>query len=173
MPATDIIVGVLVFLGLINGMRAGVIARLFGWLGVVAGILALPIVLPRINALFLPDEPTQALLFNITVGAAVVIVVAIGGMLLGKVMRSGVRLTPLSLLDRAGGIVLSLAVIAIGVSSVLSAAAKLPSGVGEDVRRSTSYSVVESIPWLPIGLVDLIPPGTFDGFPNGESADET
>lgn len=156
MPRTDIIIGVLVLLGVINGLRAGVIARLFAWLGVAGGFLMLSYTVPFVGELVGLENPTRALLFKVAVGIATVVAGALIGTLIGRIIRGGVRLTPLSLLDRLGGVVLSLAVIAFAVASVLNAAARLPGGVGDDVRRSYSYTQVERFAGTTPQLFDLL-----------------
>lgn len=145
MPKTDIIVGVLVLFAVINGLRAGVVARVFAWLGVAAGFLLLPYVVPRVSEWFIVADTTRALLLRVAVGAATVIGCALLGTVIGRVVRIGVRFTPLSLLDRLGGVVFSLAVIALGMSSVLNAAARLPGTMGDDVRSSYSYAQLQRL----------------------------
>lgn len=156
MPRTDIIIGLLVLLAVFNGLRAGVIARVFAWLGVAGGFLLLSSTIPLIDGFVDPENPTRGLLLKVGAGIVTVIAGALIGTLIGRILRVGVRLTPLSLLDRLGGVILSLAVITIGIGSVLNAGARLPGGIGEDVRRSYSYSQVERLTASAPSLFDLL-----------------
>lgn len=164
MPKSDIIIGVLALLAVINGLRAGVIARLFAWLGIAAGFLALSYTLPLVDEFANLQDPTRALLFKVAVGVITVVAGALIGTLIGRVIRGGVRLTPLSLLDRVGGVLLSLAVIAFATASVFNAAARLPGSVGDDVRRSYSYSQMQRFAASAPQLFDLL---RLDQFNNG------
>jgi uncharacterized membrane protein required for colicin V production len=173
MPRTDIIVGVLVVLAVISGVRAGVVARLFAWLGVIGGFLLLPVVLPRVNVLFTPSTAMRLLLFNVVAGFVVVLLAALLGRIVGRVLRIGVNLTPLSLFDRVGGVLLSVAIVGFGIASVLHAAAKLPSALGDDVRQSTSYTLLVERDTVPTRWIDLLPTTLFDRLPNGSAEPET
>lgn len=157
MPRTDIIVGVVTMLAVISGWRAGVIARLFSWIGVVAGFLLLPRVLPALNALFTPDTLGRTLAFNVAASVGVIIGAALVGRLVGRIIRFGVRLTPLSLIDRGAGVVLALAILFLALSSVLKAVAQFPSAAGDDVRRSYAYQSLEQFPFNLRRVIDLLP----------------
>lgn len=156
MPRTDLVVGVLVLLAVVNGLRAGVIARLFAWLGIAGGLMLLSVTIPLVDTFETSANPTRGLLVKVAVGIATVVGGALVGTLVGRIVRGGVRLTPLSVLDRVGGIVLSLAVIAFAVSSVLNAGARLPGQIGEDVRRSYSFRQIERMSINPPRLFDLL-----------------
>jgi len=173
MPKTDIFVGVLVLLSVINGLRAGVIARLFAWLGVAGGFLMLSYTVPLVDEFVSLENPSRGVLFKVAVGVITVVAGALIGTLIGRIIRGGVRLTPLSLLDRLGGVVLSLVVIAFGVASVLNATARLPGSVGDDVRRSYSYAQVQQYAGSAPQLFDLLRRNHFEDAPNDSEDAET
>lgn len=172
MPRTDIIVAVLAVLAVVSGWRSGVIARLFAWVGVVAGFLLLPRVLPFVNAVFTPDTLGQRFALNLAASITVVIAAALAGRIVGRIIRFGVRLTPLSLIDRAAGVCLTLFILFVAVSSVLHAAAQFPTGVGDDVRRSFTYQTLDESPFALRSIVNLVPEQVSAGF-NPAPSDET
>ena len=157
MPRTDIIVGVLVVLAVINGVRAGVVARLFAWIGIAAGFLLLPTTVP-LGAEYVPASTVgRAVLVRLAAGALTVLLCALLGTLIGRLVRVGVRLTPLSLLDRLGGVVFSLLVVGFALGSLLTATARLPGAVGEDVRRSTAYLQVQQLSFNLFSFWEVLP----------------
>lgn len=154
MSRTDLLVLGVAAVALVSGGRAGVIARVFGWAGVIAGFLLLPRVLPYVNQTFAPASLGRLLTLNVVSSIIIIVGAALLGRVLGRVVRFGVRLTPLSLLDRAAGILLTLGLATIAVSAVLQSAALLPNAVGDDVRRSVAYEWLGETTW---GWRQLLP----------------
>ncbi|MEX2533236.1 MAG: CvpA family protein [Nitriliruptoraceae bacterium] len=173
MAKTDIIIGVLALLAVINGLRAGVIARLFAWVGIAAGFLALSYTVPLVDEFANLQGPARAWLFKVAVGVMTVVAGALIGTLVGRMIRGGARLTPLSFLDRVGGVLFSLAVIAFATALVFNAAAGLSGGIGDDVRRSYSYSQMQRFAGNAPQLFDLLRLDQFNNGPNDSEDSET
>lgn len=112
-PLADIVIAVLLFLAFVAGLRAGLFSTLGAFVGVVAGALAMPYVLPAVAQL-VPDGAWRGVA---VLGAACVLLVVGSalGSALGRVLRTGADRLHLGAIERVlgGGLALLGAVVAI------------------------------------------------------------
>lgn len=111
----DFIIILAAALAAVAGWRAGIAARLVGWVGIGLGLVVGLRLVPVVTKWFDPDE--QGLQF--AVAAAVVVLGAMVGQSIGQVLGSKLHTVmpagPWKVADRSAGVLASLALVVVGV----------------------------------------------------------
>ena len=115
MNTLDFIIILAAALAAVAGWRAGIAARLVGWVGIGLGLVVGLRLVPVVTKWFDPDE--QGLQF--AVAAAVVVLGAMVGQSIGQVLGSKLHTVmpagPWKVADRSAGVLASLALVVVGV----------------------------------------------------------
>ncbi len=138
------------------GLRMGLLARITGWIGFLAGLglatVTVPLVLGRVDG---RPGGTRLLLALVVLGLTVSIVSGIGGAI-GRRLRAAVADTVLGGPDRTAGAVAGLAGLVATTWLLAPAAADIPGGIARQVRGSTVVAVVLGSLPPPPPLVDTL-----------------
>lgn len=165
MTLADLVLATIVVGAAVSGWHVGFVARLGGWIGVIAGLGATVWTVPLALAVLDDAGPAVRLMIAVTTFALTVTAIAL---LVGHVGRSvssrvaGTRLAPL---DRAVGAVAGVLVVALLTWLLLPTAAALPEPFGRQARDSALTRAVAAVtpapPDVAATLRDLIADGPF------------
>lgn len=138
----DVVLLLLIVSAAIGGLRAGFVARVLTWAGLVAGAWFATRTVPFALATVEGGEPAARFVVAVaTLALTVGVVAGVAGMA-GSGLRRGLQRTPLSSLDRAAGGLAGVAVV-LGVAwFLLPTAADIPGAVSRQVRESAVLTVV-------------------------------
>ncbi|HUP84603.1 MAG TPA: MarP family serine protease [Acidimicrobiales bacterium] len=142
MNVLDVILGIALFSALVGGYRVGLVARVASWIGALGGfVLALrllPTALRRVGEV----TPTGRLVLTLVV---LLVGAAIGGALgemVGSTLRKAVP-PPARILDRAGGAVVGVVGLLVGVWLFLPIAAQVPGSAAQQARNSAIVGAID------------------------------
>lgn len=145
MNLLDIILLVLVAMATLVGYRVGLVARVFSWAGLLAGLVLAVLVTPAILDAVNPDSPEARLMLGI--GVFVVVLGVVGSLadLLGFRLRSLLHRGPIRPLDQAGGAVTGALGVLVVLWLLLPVAAEVPGPVARQVRQSAITGLVTRV----------------------------
>ena len=138
------------------GWKAGIAARLVGWIGVALGLVVALRLLPTIAGWFDPEEPG----LQFAVASAVVIAGAMIGQGVGQALGAKLQLAlpagPWKIADRSGGLLAGLATVVVAVWLASPPLAETAGWPAEQARESTlAKSVGDALPDPPDLLKEI------------------
>ncbi|MEO7556281.1 MAG: MarP family serine protease [Acidimicrobiales bacterium] len=142
MNLLDVILGIALFSALMGGYRVGLVARVASWIGALGGFLLALRLLPLALRRFATIAPTGRMLLTLGV---LLIGAAIGGAL-GEVVGSTLRKAvppPARILDRAGGAVVGVVGLLVGIWLFLPIVAQVPGAAAQQARNSAIVSAID------------------------------
>lgn len=156
MNLLDVVLLFLAFSALSVGLRMGLLARLSGWIGLLAGLAASTITVPAVlGRVETSGSGTRLLLALLVLVVTVSIGSGLGGAL-GRRLRRAVADTVLGGPDRFAGAIAGVAGLVVVIWLVAPVAADVPGGISRQVRGSTVVAGVgEALP-PPPPVVDTL-----------------
>ncbi len=145
MNLLDVILLLLIASAAIGGFRAGFVARVFTWFGLLVGAWLATRTVPFSLSLLEEGEAGVRFVLAVVVLVFTVGVVASITSAIGAALRRGLHRTPLSIVDRAAGGVAGVALIVGLAWFLLPAASDVPGTVAREVRDSTVLGVLADV----------------------------
>lgn len=145
MNVLDAVLGLLLAVAVIGGLRVGFVARVVTWTGLAAGLLAASFTVPLVLGALSQERADVRFVAGIGVLALTVTVCTALFQSVGTRLREGVAASPLSAVDRVLGGLAGAAMVLGLVWFLLPAAAETPGSIARQARTSTSLSLVQSV----------------------------
>jgi len=139
----DLLLLVVLVLTALGGFRAGLIARLSGWIGLLAGLVVSFFAVPVVLGFF--EDSTPITRFLVAIAALSVTVAVLSSLFqrLGLGLVRVIHRTPLRGVDRGAGAVAAVVVLGVLLWLLLPAAALVPGSISAQVRTSAVLGVVQ------------------------------
>lgn len=141
----DLVLAVMVVLTAMGGYRAGLIARLTGWIGLVAGLVLSFFAVPVVLGWFAGSSSVTRFLVAIVVLSLSVAVLSALFQRLGMGLLRAIQGTPLRTIDRGGGMVAAVVVLGLVLWLLLPVAALVPGSISAQVRGSRVLAGVQQL----------------------------
>lgn len=156
MNLLDVVLVLLAVSAISVGRRMGLLARVAGWLGVLAGLAASTVTVPAVLGRVDADSGPARFLLALVVLALTVSVGSGIGSALGRRARLAVADTVLGGPDRLAGAVAGVAGLVVATWLVAPAAADVPGAISRQVRESTVVATVLGALPPPPPVVDTL-----------------
>lgn len=141
----DLVLVVVLVLTAMGGYRAGLIARLTGWIGLVAGLVVSFFAVPVVLQWFAGGSPVTRFLVAIVVLSLSVAVLSAVFQRLGMGLLRAIQGTPLRTIDRGMGLAAAVAVLGLVLWLLLPVAALVPGSISAQVRGSRVLAGVQHL----------------------------
>jgi S1-C subfamily serine protease len=139
----DLLLIVVLVLTALGGFRAGLISRLSGWIGLLAGLVVSFFAVPVVLGFFDGGAPITRFLIAIAVLSITVTVLSSLFQRIGLGLVRVIHRTPLRGVDRAAGAVAAVAVLGMLLWLLIPAAALVPGTISAQVRSSAVLGAVQ------------------------------
>lgn len=139
----DLLLIVVLVLTALGGFRAGLISRLSGWIGLLAGLVVSFFAVPFVLGFFDGGPPITRFLIAIAVLSVTVAVLSSLFQRIGLGLVRVIHRTPLRGVDRGAGAIAAVAVLGVVLWLMLPAAALVPGSLSAQVRSSAVLGAVQ------------------------------
>lgn len=167
MTLFDLALAAGLLIALVAGFRAGLVARIAAWSGLVLGGLATWWTAPRLLASLPTADPGWRFLAVVALGLVLLTLCSAVSGLLGRGLQRRIRrVVVLDAIDRSAGALTGVLVLALLVWLLTPIAAAVPGGLARQVRSSVAVSALAAHAPTPPDAVGLIRRAVdIDGFP--------
>ncbi len=139
----DLLLIVVLVLTALGGFRAGLISRLSGWIGLLAGLAVAFFAVPAVLGFFDGGAPVTRFLIAIAVLSVTVAVLSSLFQRIGMGLVRVIHRTPLRGVDRGAGAVAAVLVLGVLLWLLIPAAALVPGTISAQVRTSAVLGAVQ------------------------------
>lgn len=139
----DLLLIVVLVLTALGGFRAGLISRLSGWIGLLAGLVVSFFAVPVVLGFFDGGAPITRFLIAIATLSVTVAVLSSLFQRIGLGLVRVIHRTPLRGVDRGAGAVAAVAVLGVLLWLLIPAAALVPGSISAQVRTSAVLGAVQ------------------------------